>query len=256
MCLPLPSGAPRRLFVVAIEHRAAGDAPMIVLTGKAIIPPEHLLVVGERYCERCAGPELDAAATELAGRLLRELAVRAGRTTIAVSSTPPGAQIILDGDAIGATDATLRTYPGLHSIVLEKPGYALATRSLSVEDGQTVEVVVPLQPAAASGSGGRRPPPPPSTGPSRLPPALVVGGGGALLALGLGLVALDEDVHLTGKQPAHYFDSAPLGMGLAITGTVTAVGGAFWWWRRTRSRAAPAMSLSAGGATVGLSGVF
>jgi hypothetical protein len=253
-CLPAPASDLRRLFVVAIEHRPGDTAPMIVLTARAMVPAERVLIVGERYCEPCADPELNAAATELAGRLLRELAVRAGRTTIAVSSTPPGAQIILDGERVGATDTTLRTYPGLHSVVLEMPGFALETRSLSVKEGETAKISATLRSHAAPER--RPPPPPPHREPSRLPPALVVGGGTALLALGLVLVALDEDVHLTGKQPERYFDSAPLGAGLAITGAVVAAGGAYWWWRRGRVRPAPAVSLSPGSAGLVLMGDF
>ena len=255
-CVPAPLRAIHRLFVVGVESRTYDGAPMVVLTAKAIAASERIVAVGERFCEPGEEGQLGEAAAELANRLLRELAVRSGRTTVAVKSKPTGAQIILDGERIGATDASFRTYPGVHSVILEKPGFLVEARQLTVEEGELAEVSVELRPSEMGdrlppGAGGRRgdrPAPRAPGRPSRLRPALVIGGGAALLVTGVVLIALDEialdeDVHLGG-------------VGCAIAGAAIAAGGAYWWMRRTKARSAPAVAATPAGGSVGWLGIF
>jgi PEGA domain len=215
-CVPAQLRAVRRMLVVGVESRTHEGASMVVLTGRAIIASEQLAVIGERYCESCGEDALSEASAELAIRLLRELAVRSGRTTVTVRSQPTGAQIMLDGERIGAIDATFSTYPGTHTVLFEKPGYFVESREVTVGEGEAVEVAATWR---SSGFGQR---PSPSAGaeetarapsrPSQLPPALVVGGGAALIAVGAVLLALDEDSSLESKAQRvslYYFDSAP-----------------------------------------------
>src|SRR5690606_25423721 len=147
----------RRMLVVGVERRTNNGAPMVVLVGKAVVPSERIVVIEERYCAPCAAGQLGTAPVGLANGILRELAVRSGRTTLVVRSNPTGAQIILDGDRIGATDATFSTYPGTHHIILEKPGFLLETRTITVEEGKTEAVTLELR---SSGLGDRPKPPP------------------------------------------------------------------------------------------------
>ncbi len=262
-CVPAPLRAIQLLFVVGVESRTHDGAPMVVLTGKAIVSSERVVVVGERYCEPCEEGQLGEASAELANRLLRELAVRSGRTTLAVKSKPTGAQIILDGERIGATDAAFSTYPGAHMVILEKPGFLVEARQVNVREGEAAEVSMELRPSELSrqrppGAGDRRAARPARAPgrPSRLPPALVIGGGAALLAAGAVLVALDEDVHPGGEQSPRYFDSARHGVACVIAGAALAASGAYWWMRRARARSAPAISATPTGGTVGWLGTF
>src|SRR4029078_7617127 len=94
------------------------------------------LAVRQRFCEHCADDRLSAASTDLARQLLADLAVRAGRTVLDVAAPPPGARITLDGQPIGATDATFNTFPGAHVVVVEKAGYPAARRHGSPAAGQ------------------------------------------------------------------------------------------------------------------------
>lgn len=50
-CVPAPLRAVQRLFVVGVESRTNNGAPMVVLTAKAIVASDRVVVVGERYCE-------------------------------------------------------------------------------------------------------------------------------------------------------------------------------------------------------------
>jgi hypothetical protein len=250
-CIPASLQAVRRMLIVGVERRSSDGTPMVVLTGKALVPSEQVVVVGERYCERCAGDQLRAAAVELAARILRELAVRSGRTTLVVTSRPTGAQISLDGDFVGVTDTSVSTYPGSHKVVLEKAGFLSVKREILVEEGQTVTLSEELRPAGL----GERPKPPPRR-PSRLLPGLVIGTGASLLVMGGLLIYLDEDMTLTGQQYPTYFDSARYGVGYAIAGALVGAGGLYWWHRRTKARTTPTMSVTSHGGTVGWSGSF
>lgn len=56
----------------------------------------------------------------------------APRFQLAVQSTPPGATVRLDGEAVGVTPWTGRTASGPHALELALPGYASATQDVSV----------------------------------------------------------------------------------------------------------------------------
>jgi hypothetical protein len=249
-CMPKSLRGLQRVVVVEVERRTSEGAPLVALTARALVPSERVLVVGERFCERCASAELGTASTELAYQLLRDLAVRAGRTRVAIKSDPPGAQIILNGDRIGATDAALSTYPGTHLVILEKPGFAVESREVAVAEGQTAELMVRMRPAAPV----PRPVPRPPT--SRLVPGVVLGAGAAVLATGVVLLAVDDDVTTAGAQSARNFDSARYGAGYAIAGAAVTAAGAYWWIRRTQARRAPTLAVTGVGASIGWQGTF
>jgi PEGA domain len=66
-----------------------------------------------------------------------------------ISSTPPGADIELDGSFVGSTPSSLGVSPGDHSIKLSKNGYATWERKLKTSTG-TVKVSPELEPIAAT----------------------------------------------------------------------------------------------------------
>lgn len=73
----------------------------------------------------------------------RELTDGGGRRLrIAVCRAPDMGKGVLDGVSIGATNATFNTYPGSHTVLLEKPGYLTDTRSFEATEGKTAEVSV------------------------------------------------------------------------------------------------------------------
>jgi hypothetical protein len=143
--------------VAAKKQQAENGSPIVVFTVSLIATSPRALIVRQRFCEHCSEDRLTQAATEVTRQLLEELAVRSGRTILAVKSTPSGARIVLDGVSIGATDGTFNTYPGLHTVILEKPGYLTQTVSVQATEGKTAEVSVAL-------------PESPATFPTKLPP--------------------------------------------------------------------------------------
>ncbi|HEX3759810.1 MAG TPA: PEGA domain-containing protein [Kofleriaceae bacterium] len=222
-CVPASLGSHgiRRIFVFAVDHKlTASGAPMVVLTAKLIVQAPQGLAVRQRFCEHCADDRLTGASTELARQLLQDLAVRSGRTVLDVASTPPGARITLDGQPIGATNATFNTFPGAHVVVIEKPGYRAERRTVIAAEGKTAAVAVVLAPVDRGGGPERR---------SRaLPVALITGGALAAIAGG---VLLD----LGGRGGVHdkyrYVGATPAGAALGLAGVAAIAAGIYLGWR-------------------------
>jgi hypothetical protein len=64
--------------------------------------------------------------------------------SLSVSSTPPGADIEIDGAFVGSTPSTLTVTPGIHEVVVKKKGFADWTRKLNVTGG-TVNLAADLE---------------------------------------------------------------------------------------------------------------
>ncbi|MGC2617814.1 MAG: PEGA domain-containing protein [Acidobacteriaceae bacterium] len=67
--------------------------------------------------------------------------------SLSVSSTPPGADIEIDGAFVGSTPSTLTVTPGTHQVVIKKKGFADWTRKLNVTGG-TVNLAAELDVAS------------------------------------------------------------------------------------------------------------
>ena len=63
---------------------------------------------------------------------------------ISVSSTPPNADIEVDGNFVGNTPSVIEVTPGEHSVVVKKAGYKTWERKLKVTGG-SVNVSAELQ---------------------------------------------------------------------------------------------------------------
>jgi len=235
----------RRLFAFAVERRQADNgASMVVLTARLIVTAPPALVVGQRYCEHCADDRLARAAGDLARQLLRELAVRTGRTVLDVASTPAGAQISVDGHPIGATDATFDTFPGAHRVVVERAGYRSEARTVIAEEGKTAAVVVTLVPSSTAARPTRS---------ARLAyGALGVGGGLAVVAGGLLL-----DLGTRGGRDDRYIyaGAMPAGAAIGLAGVAAIAAGVYGWWRSSVS-SAPTVALTNGGVVAGWLAAF
>ena len=247
-CVPASLGGRgiRRVFVFAVDRRqTASGAPMVVLTAKLIVQAPQGLAVRQRFCEHCADDRLTGASTELARQLLQDLAVRSGRTVLDVASTPPGARIALDGQPIGATNATFNTFPGPHVVIVEKAGYRPERRAVIAEEGKTAAVAVVLARAELGGGGRSRP--------SR---ALAGGllGGGALAAIAGG-VLLDLGSRGGVHDKYRYAGATPAGAVLGIAGAAALIAGAYAWWRSPAS-AAPGGGIAGRGVVAGWATAF
>jgi hypothetical protein len=71
--------------------------------------------------------------------------------SIAISSNPAGAAILLDGNNKGTTPATLADVPaGSHTILLKKTGYSDSSTNVTVNPGKTTNLSVTMTPATGS----------------------------------------------------------------------------------------------------------
>jgi len=202
-------------------------APAIRLSGYLVVPDLDFAIAEERNCDPCTDTLLKSLAGELARAQLRRLAVVRGRTNIALRTTPPGAIITLDGEAHGASDTVLPTFPGSHTIRLELDGHHAEARTVEAYDGKTVEVNVTMRPKD-DGKPIRSPPP----RRSRLLPILIGSAGVAAVITGGVLIAIN-DPHGPDMNQRHkyYYATRTPGIVTAIGGAVTiGISLSFYLW--------------------------
>jgi len=78
---------------------------------------------------------------------------QSGRATLKIASSPPGAQIEIDGaDSGEVTPAMIRTSKGEHRIVLKFPGFQPASVVAKVEEGQSFNYAPRLTPVGVPDS--------------------------------------------------------------------------------------------------------
>ncbi len=59
---------------------------------------------------------------------------------LAIDSTPPNADIEIDGAFVGNTPSTIPVVPGSHKIAVKKKGFADWTRTLNVTGGNVLHL--------------------------------------------------------------------------------------------------------------------
>src|SRR5579862_4605078 len=69
----------------------------------------------------------------------------AGQVRCSFTSTPPGADITLDGKYVGSTPSAISVGSGTHTVVFSMPGFAPWTRELTVAAGSDLTVNAILQ---------------------------------------------------------------------------------------------------------------
>jgi hypothetical protein len=82
------------------------------------------------------------------------------QASLVIDSTPPGADIEIDGSFVGNTPSTVNVTPGNHEITVKKKGFADWSRKLNVTGG-SIHVGAELEPASTPAST-----PAPSTAPA------------------------------------------------------------------------------------------
>ena len=275
----------RRVAVVGLSRDpTTKGVPQVVITERLVLADAELVVLGQRFCERCTDDTLTALATELTKELLQRAALESGRTVLAVRSTPRGALYSVDGVLSGATDAVINIVPGTHVVIIEHEGYDTATRTIEAVEGKTSEVTVTLlrhveQPGSPPSEHPTLPQPTASVPPKppehrtdpksdpvveprsrALPVTMLVIGA---LAVAGGATALAFNQHDVTKppnerQPRGYYDTVPAGVTAIVGGiAVAGVGGYLWWkYSRENARSAPTVTPVAGGAVLGVQGAF
>lgn len=138
-------------------------------------------------CELCGLVEAQAMARSLAASMKDHLAA-AATGTVTITSTPSGAEVLVDGQPAGTTPLELSLAAGEHALVLRQAGRVDEERRVVVEAGSTAAVAVEL--AATSPHPGDEPGAPrPILRPLGF---AALGVGVASLASGVALLVLDE----------------------------------------------------------------
>jgi len=138
-------------------------------------------------CELCGLTEAQAMMRSLAESLKDRLA---STGTVTVDSTPPGAEVLVDGEPAGTAPLELRLAAGEHTIVLRLAGHADEERRVVVEVGSTAPVTAELTELEQAA------PVEPSAPERKLPLGPLgwasIGVGVAAVGTGIGLLILDE----------------------------------------------------------------
>lgn len=80
------------------------------------------------------------------------------QASLVIESTPPGADILVDGDFVGNTPSTIVVVSGSHNITVKKAGFADWTRKLNVNGG-SIHLGADLVPAASVSAPASAPAP-------------------------------------------------------------------------------------------------
>lgn len=76
--------------------------------------------------------------------LAHNQALTADLATVAIKSSPDGAEITIDGKFVGTTPSNLKLKEGEHTIVIEKSGFKAWQRTMTVTAAGTANVEVTL----------------------------------------------------------------------------------------------------------------
>jgi PEGA domain len=246
-CLP-PAFASKhidRVLLVTIDRNIAdGGAAQLVIVGKLVAGDGKSPTFDRRYCDACADAQLEATAQDLARTLLQKDAAQSGHTMLKIESAPSGAAVTLDGHGAGVTDTELSTYPGHHTIVLEKPGFRSQTDEVDLKDGESQTLSTKLAPSSVAAMPAQ----PTTHGSMALPLATTIIGGLGVAA-GVILYAVDQDPSPTGGK--QYWNTAPAGVVTGIAGLVVLGASGYLWYRYRHPSSTPTAALVHGGAVVG-----
>ena len=266
----------------------------IVITTQVVAAQVGGMLVDRAFCEKCTATTLEEQTQSLATRQIRALMAQKGDTKIEVVSTPSSAVVKIDGAMVGETDATFRTYPGKHTVMVARAGYTNAVQDVTVAEGKTERIDVVLQseggkpldkpadkpndkpvgvgPHGNDGHDGHEGhahddgrihsktivAPKPAPGRSKLVPGLLIGGGAAGVVLGGVLVFAQDEGTPTGPQTKEYlFGSTPIGIGVGIAGAAAIGVGVYLWTRHDSSATSgPVAMPTSNGGVVGWAGQF
>ena len=258
----------------------------IVITTQVVAAQVGGMLVDRAFCEKCTATTLEEQTQSLATRQIRALMAQKGDTKIEVVSTPSSAVVKIDGAMVGETDATFRTYPGKHTVMVARAGYTNAVQDVTVAEGKTERIDVVLQseggkpldkpadkpndkpvgvgPHGNEGHDGHEGhahddgrihsktivAPKPAPGRSKLVPGLLIGGGAAVLGFGVyNIATLEDSPDRPTVQPKTLSGNLPIGIGAGVVGAA-AIGVGIYLWTRHDSSATSgpvAMPLQHGG---------
>jgi hypothetical protein len=67
------------------------------------------------------------------------------RGTVNISSNPPGADVLVDGEFVGNSPSILKLAPGKHNVTVKSPGYQDWSKEVAVQPGSEVQLTANLK---------------------------------------------------------------------------------------------------------------
>ncbi len=142
---------------IRVETRPPGATVIIDGAPRGISPLEATLAPGRHQVQVSVGGdirEIPVTVTDgdqLSQYIEFQVAPQTGR--LQIDSDPPGARVVLDGEARGVAPLVLdNVRPGTHAVVLQSD-VASVERQVTVEAGASASIFVPLTPRGAPISG-------------------------------------------------------------------------------------------------------
>lgn len=229
------------IYARADSRARVAGAPDVTLTAYWL-DKGHGPIGENRICPRCT----DQSLRTTADGILKKLIGGADLGHAKLKSNPPGARITIDGQPIGVTPLDWDLPPGKHTIQMDTPGHQSQSQDIHVESNKSRLVVMTLPPEGGDHDRG-------TTLPRWVPLAATITGGAALVAGGA-LIAVDQDPE---PDRHFYYDTVPLGVGLAIGGAVVGGLGAYWLlFRSPGTTSSPVASFTSDTAYIGWLGRF
>lgn len=169
---------------VLIARAAAEDEVELALIDVVVGEPIDKRLV---RCPHCLPPQLQQAASAALTAQLNLMSAR-GRGALSITTTPPGASLVLNGHPWAVSPVAKRPQlGGDYELAAQLPGYKTARRQFTVTPGQTAQLDVLL----LAGQDEPTAPRPARTRPLRIAGALGIGGAVLLVSIGAALVAID-----------------------------------------------------------------
>ncbi|MFO0575570.1 MAG: PEGA domain-containing protein [Polyangia bacterium] len=97
----------------------------------------------DRPCAACGPQQAAAALSQAVAELLRKGLLRP-RGTLLVRTSPPGAQLVVDGRPVGRSPLQLPVWAGPHSIRAELPGHNPESAQVQAAEGLVTELALAL----------------------------------------------------------------------------------------------------------------
>lgn len=244
-----------RLVAVQVDAEAmAGSQAQVVITGQLVWHSSSAKLTQTKYCLACKDDEVRAYAAQISKYLLEEYVTAMTVAKVEVKSQPVGAEVVLDGALAGLTNNVFITSPGKHQVVVRLGGYQSAQREVETKAGAVVKVEVALQPAGSTEE------PEPESGGVGLAPKLMVGAGVAVMVAAAGLYLGDVGYSTKTYRVKEDYENNKYNNEwravLGAAGAVIAAGGGVWWWRSSKHSTKPAVTATARGVSLGITGSF
>lgn len=219
-------------YVLSLRIDGAGDSGRL----RAALLDVRTREISATAEEPCSAPDrndrsdvarLSALVEAVTARLLNETTTRP-RGTLAVTTEPAGARVLLDGRWLGLTPLLQEVFAGRRAVELQSPGYVAHSESVRIDPGQAGALRLTLTPQRAIANKelarpeGKRPLWRVAAG------GIALGGGLVIVGFGTsGLVTSGrcQDADADPMSCSPYYDTTRVGAGLIGAGAVLSITG-------------------------------